>query len=393
MNEKDYDRGISFSRKVIIGSAAIFLGLSAASLTTSSFAWFAIGNQTYVRNINVNYTGESFKLAIMKDGEEKSSQGNIFAFDDEIVLEPVSSSYAFKNAWSNEADYWYNTNLDPEVDSPKFTAGDYSGAGTNVFATKGFYSLELRFSCDQDVYVYIDGDTQVKANHEANFLYAQAQAEKRGETLTEEELEERANILDSSVNATRISFFSNMGYTILDPHKGEDKDVFLAGPLDIRSTDGYFDFEGLSQKEIIYGDYDHDIIDEIDYQKVVDDNPPSKMLNVFDANLAKGTYGFDREETLRKFSSQMAHEKSLSIDEAKLIDDKTNPTMGKAHPIAFVPGGKGYTRTIMTFYVEGWDTSCIDAVKDAAFTFDISFAGFYAQEGVGGAPSRVLHSK
>ena len=365
--------------------------LTTASIGTSSLAWFAVGNTTYVQNINVGYIGDEFHMDIIKGGKLYNNPKSTYSFDDKLVFTPVSTMHL---------DRWYSVEeSDPSIDSPEFLCGNYATANYSyekdlATADKEYYSFELILSCNQDCYVYLDPSSSVTVNHDANFLVAQAEASAQGRHATEEELEARAYELDQSVNASRISFFSNMGYNIVDPNKEEGKDVVLAGPLDVYHTDGYFDYDPDTLKETIYGEYDPTILDEIEYELVTDKNPAGDGENAFEASLKQGTYCFDWEKTLEEFSDRIAHEQSYSIAEFGFYNDTSDihggsHLKGKSHPICFIPAGKE-ERVVMSFYVEGWDLDCINASASASFQFDLSFDGFYAQEGMAGTPSRVI---
>ncbi len=378
------DENLSLRRKVFLLLGGV-LSLTAGTLATSSLAWFQVGNTTFVQNILIGHNDAKFKLELTRGKDHYATPDSNYAFPDELGFVPVSSMFQSR---------WYNENLDPEVDSPRFLRGSFlsSTYDPNRDAAEegdSYFDFELYFSSEQDCYVYLNEGTSISVDHNANFLIAQAQAEEHGKTPTRAELDERAYELDKAVNSARISFFSNMGYQIVDPNSVSGKEVFLAGPLDVHPRDGYFDCDHKTLKEIVYGEYDKTILDEIEYTLIEEPQSPGDGENAFEAALSEGAYCFDRESFFETFSSRIAKEPSYSLDEICFVDDRADPLKGKAHPICFIPAGKT-ERVVMSLYVEGWDLDCINAIAAAAFRFDITFDGFYCPEGVAGTPVRVF---
>ncbi|MBO4540599.1 MAG: hypothetical protein J5736_01295, partial [Bacilli bacterium] len=364
--------------------------LTTATLATSSLAWFAVGNTTYVQNIQVGYAGDDFSLRIVKDGQNYQNDQSKYSFSDPLSFKAVTTMFP---------ESWYGESSDPESDTPRFLRGEYASADYTIEKdtakeNDGYYSFEFFLTCNQDCYVYLDKTSSISVNHDMNFLYAQAEAKAAEKNPTLQELEDRAEELDRAVNAARISFFSNMGYQIVDPNKENGKDVPFAGPLDVYYTDGYYDYDPQTKKERVYGDYDPAILDEIPYRLIEEDNPPMSGENCFEAALKKGTYGFDREDFLEEFSDRIAHEPGYSLEEFCFENDTSDIEhgshfKGKSHPICFIPANQT-ERVVVSLYVEGWDPDCINASDCASFQFNLSFDGFYCQEGVAGTPKRVF---
>lgn len=382
---------LALPRKRVFLFLAGMLVLTTATIGTSSLAWFAVGNTTYVQNIVVGYEGDDFHLRIEKDGKSYDNADSRYSFSDPLLFKAVTTMFH---------DSWYNEDLNPELDGPRFLRGEYATADytlekdTATPSEDGFYTFEFFLSCNQDCYVFLDEKSSVTVDHEANFLYARAEAQAQGRQADELDLEARALELDRAVNASRISFFSNMGYQIVDPNKAEGKDVVFAGPLDVYFTDGYYDYDSQTRKERVYGEYDQSILNEIEYRLIEEDNPAMSGENCFEAALKKGTYGFDREGFLEEFSDRLAHEQSYSLSEFCFKNDTSDINggshlKGKSHPICFIPANQT-ERVVVSLYVEGWDLDCVNASDSASFQFNLSFDGFYCQEGVAGTPKRVL---
>ena len=364
-------KGHKLTRFGLALAYAGLLVLFACPLATSTLAWFSIGNYTRVRNIQFGFDPESEFHVQLKDLSTgiwiDPDEDNYFRFSDEFTFSPVSSMFESK---------WYNASLDPESDMPRLMLGysDASGSTTtSSYATPNseYVSLEFRFSCDEDVYIFLgEEETVVEADAEANSSVAGSDSSRL----------EELNRIDK---ACRISFFSNMGYTIFEPNAEKGSTTYYGGRLNANPCDGYWDADS-GGKEILYGEYKEGALEKLQYQEVTEQE----------------TVG-DPDETMSAVSkkgNQAITEESLSsLKEEGLIEHETSYTLSELgnrastkHPILFVPA-RQTRRLVVSVYIEGWDLDCDTFVSSATLAASISFSGIFAPKGYG-MPSPVLGS-
>lgn len=352
------------SRGGLLWAFSGLLVFTASVLATSSLAWFTVGNTTYVRNLQIAYEANDFTVEIKDtNGDFISSETGVFVFSDPVSTSAVSSMYT---------DDWYDVNtVDPEVDFPglRTTYGSQRSNTRTPIASPGvnYLAFELYFSCKQDAYVYLDETTSVKPNHDINVATSNSSpAYSLIPSMTPE-------ALDKITDSIRISFFSNMGYTIFEPNVESSSETRFAGKLDIAPSDGFYDFDE-DGKEFLYGEYDPSCLEQLDYQEVTVENSFEPQGNAFEGVSKKGNLAYS-EEKVQELDSKglIAHEKTYTLKELDLdADDK--------HPLLFIPAGST-RRMVMSIYAEGWDKDCTNAVEFASFATNVVFSGRYAPKG------------
>ena len=349
--------------------AGLFV-LFACPLATSTLAWFSIGSYNTIRNIEFGFdpgTQLTAELKSLTTGEWMlPDDDGCFRFSDAFSFAPVSNMF--------ESD-WYSESLDPENDKPKYMICYGNDGKTTTTRTEyavandRYISLEFRFSCDRDVYLFLDKSTLVEADREAN-----AKAEKTmGNNLEE---------LNRVENACRISFFSNMGYTIYEPNASEGSTNYYGGKLNSRPPDGYWDSDS-EGKEILYGEYDSEALGLLQYEEVTTQEPKGSDFSTMTAVSKLGNQAItDSCLSSLKEEGHIARETSYTLSE---LESKASTK----HPLLYIPAGQTRHLTV-SIYIEGWDIDCDSFIENSTLAASITFMGVYANKGTSGFPYPVL---
>ena len=146
----------------------------------------------------------------------------------------------------------------------------------------------------------------------------------------------------------------------------------VAGVLDL-DGDGYYDYDLATNREIIYGDYDHESASysATPYAESVSDTPVdangsgSTTPSTFVAKHRDGVYTVN----MNSLTPYYAYYDTLST---------IRPTQGEGgvfsggKPVAITNNnGIGYTN--LTVYLEGWDFAVIDRIINTSFNLGIQF--------------------
>lgn len=361
-------KGHKLTRLGLVSACAGLLVFFACPLATSTLAWFSIGSYTRVRNIELKFKDASLSAKLRVYGSSSwmlpDDEGR-FLFSDEFSFSPVSGM--FENSW-------YSTSLDPETAYPRLQEG-YTDFNTYVRETKpvelgaGYIGLEFIFSATTDTYLFLDSSTSLQPDVDANSKAADGDAA----------LFESLNKISS---ACRVSFFSNMGYTIYEPNVSEASSTYYGGRLNVRSSaDGYYDYDS-SGKEILYGEYEDEALEKLQYE-VAPHSEPGDPFKTLVSNSKEGNLAIT----------------ASSLEEAKkegLIKKETSYTLLELsaesnikHPVLYIPKGQE-RRLVVNIYLEGWDSDCELSLDAATLAASISFAGVYAPKGTNGFPLPVL---
>ncbi len=360
--------GHKLTRLGLISACAGLLVFFACPLATSTLAWFSIGSYTRVRNIELSFKDASLQAKLKVYGTSTwllPDDENCFRFSDEFSFSPVSGMFE---------DSWYSTQLDPEVDYPRLQEG-YTDFNTYVRQTKsvdlgsGYVGLEFIFSATTDTYLFLDSSTALVSDVEANYKVANGD-------------EELFNSLNKISSACRVSFFSNMGYTIYEPNVTSASSTYYGGRLNVRSSaDGYYDYDS-SGKEILYGEYEDEALEKLQYE-IAPYSEPGDPFKTLVSNSKEGNLAITAS-SLEEVKKEGLIKKETSYTLSELSADSSSK-----HPILYIPKGQE-RRLVVNIYLEGWDSDCELSLDAATLAASISFAGVYAPKGTNGFPLPIL---
>ena len=366
-------KGHKLTRFGLALAYAGLLVLFACPLATSTLAWFSIGSYNRISNIKFGFDpGTKLKAQLKSLSSEEwidPDKDGCFYFSNEFSFAPVSNMFA--SDWYAESTY---ASLDPEIDKPKYMLGYGGSEVTSTTRTpyaqenNQYISLQFRFTCDRDLYLFLDSKTTV------------VEADKEANKATASDL---SYVSESDLNrvekACRISFFGNMGYTVYEPNKEENDLTYYGGRLNIRSgqLDGYWDYDEKTGKEILYGEYSDGALDALEYELVTSQDPIGDPMNTLEAVSKKGNLAISNLSSLKE-EGLIASERSYTLQE--LGADAEN-----VHPLLFIPAGQTRKLTV-SIYIEGWDKDCDTFIEAATLGASITFTGVYASKGNLGTP-------
>ena len=350
--QKEYRSGLS-TRKLFLIAGAVFAATIGAS-AASTYAWYALTGKFTVAGLKMEvHSDVSFELGrkingqFVPQGEQPYSLSD-FGYD-QPTLGNLSNMFYHEDYPSTYSDTFL----------PTFSKGYMIGGSrqrtevANNPIEDGYVQFELYLNCSEDAYIYLSTDTKAEASHDANVITAL----NKGCSVTE---------LDNVVNASRISFYSPLGYAIAELGE-EDKheDVAYAGPLDL-GGDGFFDVDG-EGKEILYGSYTGDVVYG---EPLSQDEPYQGKGDIFHAGLREGNRRIDMD------ASRLTIEKEgASPLSSYMYRDMLTPSM----PVAVAEGGVP-TRLVVSVYLEGWDFDMTSSLIDASFGFDLGFVAVFNPE-------------
>ena len=343
------------AKLLTLGALLFSFGVATSAVATS--AWYNLLDIAVVSNLNLKIDMKDawLKLDLKKNGQIIENDGNGYTKEqlgiEGALLEDVSGMYQ---------DSWLNNGFDFQNDVPRFHSRYRLGLSkTETFyepeenINKTYVQNEFILSAGMDTDVYLDPDTYIKPNLEAN----QAKADEKGWDAN------RVSKLNEAVHAVRISFLTDEGYHIVK--LGEREDTYYGGVLDL-NKDGYYDNDG--EKEYMYGEYSgtpsYLPASSADPSQVELDNAKDNH-NVFVACHQKGI--------------EQVNVPSMNIkkENAKKIDSMTfdvNDPLKATTPICHVQAGET-KRIVVSIYVEGWDRDMTDDIDQATFNVNIAFTG------------------
>ena len=373
-------------RRIVISTFVAVISLATFSLS-ASVAWFASSSRAYVDAIDVQMKAtRDLRISTTKDIENIEEYNKHELAYNELkktnLFAPVSSM--FTSRWFNKTDAVEDRAIEPHF-------YDYLTPFTNEETPKddeifnkvyneqhelqdylnAFYSQDLYFVSDDDVYVTIDAEnTFIKANEIynkglAHELFVTNDYGFRG--LSENEIYECLNKL---VNAMRISILVNNGddynYYIYNPNKTADtEETLLGGRLDI-DKDRYYDTfgKGGNRYEIIYGEVLNDRFSTSYYDEIGSGTflPDDAKFSAFTANSHENAHPFDYEKAV---GNGLSIKKENALDNTN-VDDLNNGIRIPAY--RNVP-----SKFVLSIYLEGWDLDCINTTMGANFLAQIQF--------------------
>ena len=358
------------TKKIIL---ALYVGIIALSTLGLSFsiAWYAASSRLQVNVINMEIDADA-ELKISETNNILDATDKL-SFDTTDRFAPVTTAHS--SSWISE-----KTEQNPIFYDDTISLGDQF-ADRPFVATSGYFSKELYLFCDHDVTVTIsnenletlESETFIIPDSDKNLSQAHAIHERVKDItdesspdymfvgLSEEEIAER---LDNLVKAMRFSILvpieDNYQYVIVDPSKEEGDKTYLGGILD-NNVDRYFDYNDLTGKERLYGEfinkeavqYDEALSEDSSYVK---EGAPS----AFNAKHKKGIQRFNFEKSKEYIKAEDSH----SLDE---FDDH-------AHTPLNIPVKRDVgTRIVLSVYIEGWDLDSVNYTMGASFFAGLKF--------------------
>lgn len=339
--QKRYRHGLSTGKLFALAAAVFSMALGVSA--TSTYAWYMISEQFRIGGFDMEIEfNPTFELG-------RKVNGQITYQDEPYTLKDFGYEKPTLDNISNMSCVGYPAQYD-ESFTPYFSSGYGSNyAGLTPNAESGFVQLEFYATVNEDAFLYLTPESRGIVNEEAN----RAAAIKKGVDIS---------VLNNVLNATRLSFYSPLGYVIAE--MGEHEEVSYAGLLDLHGT-GYYnvDEEG---KEFLFGLYDG--TPSYSSTALSADVDEFESHDIFHAGHRAGSYTLDMESFTPK--KETAH----PISDYVYKDGYSRP-----YPIAAIPANTP-TRFVVSVFLEGWDHDMTSLLIDASFGLDLGFVAVFSQE-------------
>ncbi len=369
------------------------LMLCMATLATTTVAWFSSADTLHFSKIDISLSeqGDRFLIGARGSNGEWVPAGDGHNVDDEDLksvfptynpenpFNPVTSAsdgiavgYYETPGEATYGKYDYRSFLDHHSYNPAYLPSYYKFHG-EADDKKDYYQFEFLFKSNVTGYLLLHPESAVTPSE-------------RNKKVVEDHPGTDIEDLKKAVNTIRVSFYSDYGYSIFDPHKrnldGSRKEVKQAGRLNIYGGDPYFDDDNdpVNPHEVVYGTYrpgvEDDLIFSSDAIETDRDNGFENIDkdNCFEAYSRAGVASFMDEEQSADYVPRM--EESLSIDDyAKDTDTMASIARREKLALANLKAGE-CTRLVVTIYCEGWDHSMINSIGLAAFDVRLAFTAY-----------------
>ena len=369
-------------RRIVLSAIIGTIALAALSLSIS-LAWYASSDRLGVNTMEISIAA-SKGLKISKSTELESFVSDYQEDASDFLFTPVSAMN--QKLW-----------MEDKGETPKFyDCSNYlvpsNGVPKQEETARGFYQETFYLISESNYYAVLDVDktddnsifTEVR-NADNNDRAEQIYNDLPGLGLTIEEIKEK---LDELINSLRISILipdeNYYEYYIIDPFKAKDEngeyiETVYGGRLD-NSRSGFFDtYETMNanheyeEKEVVYGELNDRSL--IKYDDPINPNgqnehqeEPSNVKHFFGNSFkpinGSKDYAFTyNEEASYENGLRIAKEKSYSFDELRTSDPEIKIPCKANTP----------RKIVVSFYLEGWDTDCINYTMGSAFDIDLSF--------------------
>lgn len=364
------------TKRVIITSLVSSIGIAALGLSFS-FAWYNSSENLFLDSFVIRIAGSpELLISTENDIDTMSEYLQYHITDNEenrlknaSPFQPVSSM--FKDTWLNEK------KTDPvfyEYSSSSFQGDDYTHEPRKSVCVDGYYSEHLFLHCNSKATMTFDSESlAVQPILEKNEEYAEELLKDNtvlsnyDETWTREEIKEDIlTKLNNLVKCMRVSILipdeDKYQYMIIDPFK--DEDVLLGGRLDLDHPllgDKYYDHyfvDSDTAYETIYGEVNDRGLAVYDDARAEDSEEPIEY-NSFASRTKAGVHGFNLEKSLE---NGMVIEKEDSIT-AKEAEES----------LAIKMDPKTTQEVVVTIYMEGWDTDCVNHHMGSSFDLGLKF--------------------
>jgi hypothetical protein len=347
------------TRSALFWGGVAVLAFSFSVLATGTYAWYRLADLLIVDNIAIQYSGsQDFKIG-MKDSIGSIVYPNYGDSNDQILDNSVLKQYsdftgteALKPVSGMYQDLWQNSSTAFQTTVPTFRTGFFGATNTrqaDLAARSSYLQFEFYFYCDRDVYVFLADSTTLTANHDDN----QTIANSTGLSVDD---------LDKVAQCSRVSFYSDLGYTIWEPNVAKSTETPYAGRLNLTDDDDYYDTA--NGKEILFGEYS---CDHLVYDEAGRSTSMTGKGTAFDAKSDPSAEPLDIAKSITDGGLVIKNEEAYPLS---TLDDMETTD----HALAYCPMGTA-TRVIVSLYVEGWDRDTTETVSNAKFSLNLAFTG------------------
>lgn len=352
-------------RRLLITVLTFLISLS--SMITGTLAWFSSSNYLEVDRFKIT-VGDQERIEyglVVPQGlhPDFGAPGDIVYFAE--LNREILQSYGYLNPWDKfkPVSSMFQSNwLDPSVDwfdetafasiTPEFRT-HYSGLTDTKSANRaesGFMQFEFYMRSNLDMDLYLDAKSSLLADETTNRQVANQNGLNP------------AN-LDKIKDYMRVSFLTEEGFKIWEPNVSQSSQTKFGGRLDVLSYDGYFDYDVLTDKEMMFGEYNSD--DFLVY------NEEARVTSV------------DKYNSFSALTHPMAVPLNIEASEANglVIAKETTYTTAElvdqnlsANRLVHLRPNRP-TRMVVSIYAEGWDLDATTETQYASFLLNLVLTG------------------
>ena len=247
----------------LLAVGAILFSFGVATSAVATTAWYNLLDIAVVSNLNLKIDMSDARLDLgLKLDDGTIIWNNDGVHEDGFTDEELGINGTILNDVSGmfESD-WLNESTDLTTALPKFHTR-YRPMG--VSGNTGFISDEemeknivqkefVLYSENYDMDIYLDEVTSFTPNTKMNYDKAKEKADDKNDA---NEIAQIKDKLDQVIYAARLSFLTDEGYIIINPHKSVDINnqpikTYYGGILDL-NKDGFYDSR--DGKEVLYGE-------------------------------------------------------------------------------------------------------------------------------------------
>lgn len=384
-------------KKRIIFTALVGTIALAALSVSISLAWYGASDRLRVSSLDVSmFTEQKLKISTSDDLNSFKDSLTMLDFDEEdrnIVFTPTSTMFQSQ---------WYNPSAEQRAEKPSFYDiynGSYLSSSQDVRPQEsmyGFFTKDLYLITNYNFYASLEVDTNPEKNG-SSFSNNDEANRRRAEVLQRDNPDWNLSVdeikakLDNLINCLRISILvldeNEYHYYIIDPTKEATDTTYYGGRLD-NNGDGYYDTyraevdDEFVDTEVLYGEVN-------DRSKIVY-NPASESGDSSDSNnndshkpeFFSNSFVAESKPSARTYNEtaskangfEIAEEKSLSLEEIKTAQNNPSSSQENKDRSVLIPCHSNVpSHIVLSIYLEGWDTDCINATMGASFDIKLSF--------------------
>jgi hypothetical protein len=372
-----------------------------------SMAWYVASSNLTISQIEIGVVGE--KNLMVSDNpdnfEEHDEDNGTTSLELKSSIKgdfkPVSSMYSYHEDYYTDST-WIDRKETSPVFMDSFTPSNSRTPVKPLAATSGYFSQEIYLKADTDCYVTLDpakclfngyiateAGAELKNSSILEYLHKEnlKAAKKIYGSSSTKDYEKWATSMDSLYKALRISILvpeeDSYQYWVIDPFKetvtGTDgkttyKDTYFAGRLNI-DLDEYYDnyfaenIDGTDYyQETIYGDLDESTRDKAVYG---DAWTKTKSDSVTIDAYEKSSFNAKTQANTRPLDFQSSLDNGLiaSKEHSVALVDQGDRESDVMIPVYM----QKPTKIVLSIYLEGWDTDCVNNTMGANFLSTLSF--------------------
>jgi hypothetical protein len=349
--------------KLLVATLTFLVSLG--SLVVGSVAWFASSSYLEISRFKITM-GENEQidigLKVPAANPSLGEPGSIVYYnsvDDETLknhyyynpwetFRAVTSMY--QSLWLDETTDLSDPNLYPVL-RKQYTSSLVTKETEPT--TGNFYQFEFFIKASVRIDLYLDPASYVVANRTKN-----------NETAISHHL--NAASLNKVEDAMRVSFLSSERFLIWEPNVDVASTTEFGGRLDVLMYDRAYDYDPITNKEIMFGEYNSD--DYLIYDESARVSSVTKH-SAFEALTAPGI-----EPLSIPLSKQnglvIAKEQSVTTS---FMTDFSNPDAALLRLYPNEP-----QRLVVSIYAEGWDHDTTNDINLSSFLLNLVFGGRYA---------------